>query len=141
MGVLSNTHGGTLSDARRQRELLAREKAEEMPCARTASVHGGSARIPWTRLVAMARRMLSLASTPGWCARFDAEEPYEEERTVMLVSWVLVEEPDATTSIVGVVQRQATEESPIAQLGLADEVAGFRGYTFTGLATKEFPTL
>ena len=85
--------------------------------------------------------MLSLASAPGWCARFDAEEPYEEERTVMLVSWALVEEADATTSIVGIVQRQAAEESPAGQLGLADEIAGFQGYTFTGLATKEFPTL
>ena len=35
----------------------------------------------------MARRMLSLASAPGWCARFDAEEPSEEARTIMLVSW------------------------------------------------------
>lgn len=89
----------------------------------------------------MARRMLSLASAPGWCARFAAEEPSEEERTVMLASWALVEEADATTSLVGVVQRQATEQSPAGQLGLADEIAGFQGYTFTGLATKEFPTL
>ncbi len=85
--------------------------------------------------------MLSLASAPGWCARFEAEEPFEQERTVMLVSWALVEEADATTSVVGVVQRQATEESPVAPLELADEVAGFQGYTFTGLATKQFPTL
>jgi hypothetical protein len=85
--------------------------------------------------------MLSLASAPGWCARFDAEEPSEEARTVTLVAWALVEEADATTSIVGVVQRQASEESPAGQFGLADEVAGFQGYTFTGLATKEFPTL
>jgi hypothetical protein len=85
--------------------------------------------------------MLSLASAPGWCARFEAEEPFEEERTVMLVSWALVEEADTTTAIVGVVQRQATEESPVAPLELADEVAGFQGYTFTGLATKQFPTL
>ncbi len=41
----------------------------------------------------------------------------------MLVSWALVEEADATTSIVGIVQRQATEESPAGQLGLADEIA------------------
>jgi hypothetical protein len=85
--------------------------------------------------------MLSLASAPGWCARFEAEEPFEEERTVMLVSWALVEEADTTTAIVGVVKRQATEESPVAPLELADEVAGFQGYTFTGLATKQFPTL
>jgi hypothetical protein len=85
--------------------------------------------------------MLSLASAPGWCARFAAEEPSEEARTVTLVAWALVEEADATTSIVGVVQRQGTEESPAGQLGLADEIAGFQGYTFTGLATKEFPTL
>jgi hypothetical protein len=89
----------------------------------------------------VARRMFSIASAPGWCARFAPEEPYEEERTVMLVSWALVEEDDATTSIVGVVQRQATEASPAGHLGLADEVDGFEGYTFTGLATKSFPSL
>ncbi len=86
----------------------------------------------------MARRMVSLASAPGWCARFEAEESFGDERTVTLVSWALVEEADATTSIVGVVQRQATEGSTVAPLELADDVAGFQGYTFKGLATKQF---
>jgi hypothetical protein len=84
----------------------------------------------------MARRMLSVASAPGWCARFEADEAHGEERTVMLVAWAVVEEADATTSIVGVVQRQSTPGSPPGLLGLVDEVDGFQGYTFTGLATK-----
>jgi hypothetical protein len=87
----------------------------------------------------VARRMLSISSAPGWCARFASEEPYEDDRTVTLVSWALVEEDGGTTAIVGVVQRQATEESPAGYLGLADEVDGFQGYTFTGLATKPAP--
>jgi hypothetical protein len=85
--------------------------------------------------------MLSIASAPGWCARFEGEDPYSEARIVMLVSWALVEEPDATTSVVGVVQRQPAEEAPAGELGLADEVTGFIGYTFTGLATKDIPAL
>ena len=84
--------------------------------------------------------MLSVASAPGWCARFQIAELYEDERTVMLVCWAVIEDDDKTTSIVGVVQRPAEEGSPAGQLGLADEVPGFQGYTFTGLATKALPT-
>ena len=43
---------------------------------------------------------------------------------------------DGTTEIVGVVQRAATEEAPNGRLGFADEVEGFQGYVFTGLATR-----
>ncbi|MCW2977801.1 MAG: hypothetical protein JWM06_3082 [Actinomycetia bacterium] len=59
----------------------------------------------------------------------------------MLVAWAVVEDAHDTTSIVGVVQRPSEEGSLPGQLGFADEVDGFRGYTFTGLATKAFPTL
>jgi hypothetical protein len=55
---------------------------------------------------------------------------------VTLVSWALVEDDDGTTEIVGVVQRAATEETPNGRLGFADEVEGFQGYVFTGLATR-----
>jgi hypothetical protein len=84
----------------------------------------------------MARRTLSIASAPGWKARYLAEDIIEGPRVVTLVSWALVEEADGTTEIVGIVQRAATAEKPNGWLGFADEVDGFEGYTFTGLATR-----
>jgi len=82
------------------------------------------------------RRIVSIASAPGWKARFLAEDEVEGVRVVTLVSWALVEEPDGTTAIVGVVQRSPTPEAPTGSLALTDEVEGFQGYTFTGLATR-----
>jgi hypothetical protein len=84
----------------------------------------------------MARRMLSIASAPGWKARYLAEDIIEGPRVVTLVSWALVEDADGATEIVGVVQRAATADKPNGWLGFADEVDGFEGYTFTGLATR-----
>lgn len=55
---------------------------------------------------------------------------------VTLVSWALVEGSDGANGIVGVVQRATTAEAPHGSLGFADEVEGFQGYTFTGLATR-----
>jgi hypothetical protein len=80
--------------------------------------------------------MTSIASAPGWKARFLAEDEVDGVRVVTLVSWALVEESDGTTTIVGVVQRAATAEAPNGRLALADEVEGFQGYGFTGLATR-----
>lgn len=80
--------------------------------------------------------MLSIASAPGWKARFVPEHEAVEPRVVTLVAWALVEAPDGTTEIVGVVQRTPTAETPSGTLGFADEVDGFDGYTFTGLATR-----
>jgi len=83
------------------------------------------------------RRLVSIAAAPGWNARFVSGEGDEEEaRTVTLISWALVEADDGTTEVVGVVQRSATAEKPGGWLGLADEVEGFQGYTFTGLTTQ-----
>ena len=79
--------------------------------------------------------MVSIASAPGWKARFLTEGEVEPFR-VTLVSWALVEDDGGTTEIVGVVQRAATEEAPNGRLGFADEVDGFQGYVFTGLATR-----
>jgi len=81
----------------------------------------------------MPRRMVSIASAPGWKARFAAEDELGESRVVTLVSWALVENTDDTTEVVGIVQRAATMEKPNGWLGFADEVEGFQGYTFTGL--------
>jgi hypothetical protein len=79
--------------------------------------------------------MVSIASAPGWKARFLPKDEVEGFR-VTLVSWALVEDDDGTTEIVGVVQRAATEEAPNGRLEFADEVEGFQGYVFTGLATR-----
>jgi hypothetical protein len=79
--------------------------------------------------------MISIASAPGWKARFLAENELGESRVVTLVSWALVEGTDGTAEVVGVVQRAGTTEKPHGWLGFADEVEGFQGYTFTGLAT------
>jgi hypothetical protein len=76
--------------------------------------------------------MTSIASAPGWKARFVDSSG---SRVVTLVSWALVEDAGAT-EIVGVIQRAANEESPTGWLGFADDVEGFQGYVFTGLATR-----
>ena len=83
----------------------------------------------------MARRITSIASAPGWKARYLADWEVEP-RVVTLVSWALVEDDAGGTEIVGVVQRSSTEEEPAGSLALADEVENFQGYTFTGLATR-----
>ena len=80
----------------------------------------------------MARRMVSIASATGWKARFPSRDESDEFRLVALVSWALTDDPDGTTEIVGVVQRDATPDAPHGRLGFADEVDGFQGYTFTG---------
>jgi hypothetical protein len=80
--------------------------------------------------------MSSIASAPGWKARFLAEDEIDGIRLVTLVAWALVEAADGMTEIVGVVQRGATGEVPHGSLEYADEVAGFQGYTFTGLVTQ-----
>jgi hypothetical protein len=84
----------------------------------------------------MPRRILSIASAPGWKARIAAGGEPESESVVTLVAWALVESPDSETEIVGVVQRGASDETPHGLLALADEVDGFSGYTFTGLAMR-----
>ena len=83
----------------------------------------------------MARRITSIASAPGWKARYLADWEVEP-RVVTLVSWALVEDEQGSTEIVGVVQRSPTEEEPAGKLTFADEVENFQGYTFTGLATR-----
>ena len=79
--------------------------------------------------------MVSIASAPGWKARFVADDDAGESRVVTLVSWALVEGTGDTTEVVGIVQRAATTEKPNGWLGFADEVDGFQGYTFTGPST------
>jgi hypothetical protein len=84
----------------------------------------------------MARRMISLASAPGWKARYIAEDTANTPQVVTLVAWALVEDSEGTAEIVGVVQRTATADTPHGTLQFADEVEGFEGYAFTGLTTR-----
>ena len=84
----------------------------------------------------MPRRTLSIASAPGWSARFAPREPGDEPRTVVLAAWALLETDDGGTELVGLVQRPPAEGATHGRLGPADEVDGFEGYAFTGLATK-----
>jgi hypothetical protein len=83
----------------------------------------------------MPRRILSIASAPGWKASIHPEGE-EKPHVAVLASWALVENTDGATEIVGMVQRSATPEAPNGRLGFADEVEGFKGYTFTGLTTR-----
>jgi hypothetical protein len=83
--------------------------------------------------------MVSIASAPGWKARFLAADEPGESRVVTLVSWALVEDADHATEVVGIVQRAATAEKPNGWLGFADEVEGFQGYTFAGLPGPALP--
>jgi len=84
----------------------------------------------------MPRKIVSIASAPGWKARVLDDDDPDGLRVVTLVSWALVEDGDGETEIVGVVQRSPTPEAPLGRLGFADEVEGFQGYAFTGLATR-----
>ena len=51
-------------------------------------------------------------------------------------SWLGVEDDDNETEIVGIAQRPGLSGLPHGPLGYADEVDGFQGYTFSGLATR-----
>jgi hypothetical protein len=84
--------------------------------------------------------MISIASAPGWKARFLDEEAFDGFKVVTLVSWALTEVEGGGTEIVGVIQRAATPSSPHGALVVADEVEGFQGYVFTGLVTREADT-
>jgi hypothetical protein len=84
----------------------------------------------------VARRTVSIASAPGWSARFAPREPGDEPRTVVLAAWALLEAEDGSSELVGFVQRPPADGARHGRLGPADEVDGFEGYTFTGLATK-----
>ena len=80
-------------------------------------------------------RRASCLAAPGWKARFALGES-DEVRAVTLISWALVEDGEGATEVIGVVQRSVTAETAAGRLGLADEVEGFQGYTFAGLATQ-----
>lgn len=79
----------------------------------------------------MTRTILSIAAAPGWAARYIDEDG---EKVVTLLAWALVEE-GPTQSLVGFVQKPATVGRTTAVV-LADEVAGFDGYTAGALNTR-----
>lgn len=77
----------------------------------------------------MERTILSIASAPGWAAR------YSGEKVVTLLAWALVED-GSERRLVGFVQRPVTSELPAGEVVLADEVDGFEGYTSGALRTR-----
>jgi hypothetical protein len=79
----------------------------------------------------VARTIVSIASAPGWAARFVDEEG---EKMVTLLAWALVED-GANRSLVGFVQRPTTSKGP-GWVVFADEVEGFDGYTPGPLPTR-----
>ena len=85
----------------------------------------------------MARRILSIASAPGWSARYARPEPSEGPQIVTLLCWALVSGSESSEAeVVGVIQRAPTSPASPGAITLADEGEGFAGYAFTGLATK-----
>jgi len=77
----------------------------------------------------VARTIVSIASAPGWAAR------YPDEKVVTLLAWALVEDGSGR-SLVGFVQRPASAQQPAGEIVLADEVDGFEGYTIGALRTR-----
>ncbi len=83
------------------------------------------------------RRIVSIASAPGWGALFEqADDPLGESRLVTLAAWALVEETDGQTSLVGLVQKPYRDDAPPGTFDFADETEGFAGYSNQGLKTK-----
>jgi hypothetical protein len=82
------------------------------------------------------RRIISIASAPGWGALFtDADDPIGEQRLVTLAAWALVEDAQGQRGLVGLVQRSRDADSKDA-FGFSDEIDGFAGYSNQGLKTK-----
>jgi hypothetical protein len=85
----------------------------------------------------MPRRIITIASAPGWSARFTSEDtPWEEAKVVTLALWALVEGDGSEREIVGIVQQGADEALPVGKLTFADEVEGFDGYAHAGVRTQ-----
>ena len=90
--------------------------------------------------VAGERRIVSIASAPGWGALYEREPddedfPFLEPRLVTLAAWALVEE-SGTTRLVGLVQHPASDDVAAGTFSFADEPEGFAGYSNQGLKTK-----
>jgi hypothetical protein len=83
------------------------------------------------------RRIVSIASAPGWGALFENDDDLAgEPRLVTLAAWALVEDGDGQTHLVGLVQKPKRDDSPAGTFGFADETDGFAGYSNQGLKTK-----
>jgi len=83
------------------------------------------------------RRIVSIASAPGWGALFEQpDDPLGEPRLVTLAAWALVEKADGQTRLVGLVQKPSGDDSSPGAFGLADETEGFAGYSNRGLKTR-----
>jgi hypothetical protein len=83
------------------------------------------------------RRIISIASAPGWGALYaNSDDPDEETRVVTLAAWALVETPEGVRQLVGLVQTSKGGTGPTGPFDFSDEVDGFAGYTNQGLKTK-----
>lgn len=83
------------------------------------------------------RRIISIASAPGWGALFEqTDDPISEAELVTLAAWALVEDGGGQTQLVGLVQKPQRDDSPAGTFGFADETDGFVGYSNQGLKTK-----
>jgi hypothetical protein len=83
------------------------------------------------------RRIISIASAPGWGALFEQEdESFGEPRLVTLAAWALVDDGEAQTRLVGLVQKTQAEDTAVGTFTLVDEHEGFVGYSNQGLKTK-----
>jgi hypothetical protein len=83
------------------------------------------------------RRIISIASAPGWGALFEqTDDPFGEPRLVTLAAWALVDDGEAQTRLVGLVQKTQGDDTPVGTFTLVDEQEGFVGYSNQGLKTK-----
>ncbi len=83
------------------------------------------------------RRIVSIASAPGWGALFEqSDDPLSEPRLVTLAAWALVEDVDGQARVVGLVQKPRRDDTAPGTLAFADETEGFAGYSNEGLKTK-----
>jgi hypothetical protein len=83
------------------------------------------------------RRIISIASAPGWGALFEqADDPLGEPRLVTLAAWALVDDGGGQTQLVGLVQKTNDEDTPAGTFTLVDEHGDFAGYSNQGLKTK-----
>jgi hypothetical protein len=83
------------------------------------------------------RRIISIASAPGWGALFtETDDPLAEPRLVTLAAWALVEEGEGQRRLIGLVQRSMGDGGSTGAFGFSDEIDGFTGYSNQGLKTK-----
>jgi hypothetical protein len=68
------------------------------------------------------RRIISIASAPGWGALFEeTDDPIGERRLVTLAAWALVEAGGGQRQLIGLVQKPQRDDSSAGTFGFADD--------------------